>query len=97
VRLARPRRPKIVCSSSYADIRSRANTILRLDFDHMMRWELEKRLVWEELIQNVTHMYRKSMWVNSLYSYPYLNKQKPLVLPIIAYILSSTKLEIRSK
>jgi hypothetical protein len=42
-------------------------------------------------------MYRKSMWVNSLYSYPYLNYQKPLVLPIIAYTLSSTKLEIRAE
>jgi hypothetical protein len=39
VRLARPRRPKIVCSPSYADFRSRANTTRRLDFDHMMRWE----------------------------------------------------------
>jgi hypothetical protein len=27
------------------------------------------------------------MRVNSLYSYPYLNSQKPLVLPIIAYTL----------
>jgi hypothetical protein len=25
------------------------------------------------------------MQVNSLYSYPYLNQQKPLFLPIIAY------------
>jgi hypothetical protein len=37
------------------------------------------------------------MWVNSLYSYPYLNQQKPLVLPIIAYTLSTTKLEIRAE
>jgi hypothetical protein len=37
------------------------------------------------------------MCVNSLYSYPYLNQQKPLFLPIIAYTLSTTKLEIRSK
>jgi hypothetical protein len=36
------------------------------------------------------------MWVNSLYSYPYLNQQKPLFLPIIAYTLSITKLEIRA-
>jgi hypothetical protein len=59
--------------------------------------ELEKRLVQEELIYKVTHMHTKAMQVNSLYSYPYLNKQKPLVLPIIAYTLSSTKLEIRAK
>jgi hypothetical protein len=32
-------------------------------------------------------MYRKAMQVNSLYSYPYLNQQKPLVLPVIAYTL----------
>jgi hypothetical protein len=37
------------------------------------------------------------MWVYALYSYPYLNQQKPLFLPIIAYTLSSTKLEIRKK
>jgi hypothetical protein len=33
----------------------------------------------------------------SLYSYPYLNKQKPFVLLIVVYTLSSTKLEIRAK
>jgi hypothetical protein len=27
------------------------------------------------------------MWVNSLYSYTYLNQQKPLFFPIIAYTL----------
>jgi hypothetical protein len=37
VRLGRPRRPKIVCSPSYVDIRSRANTTRGLDFDHMMK------------------------------------------------------------
>jgi hypothetical protein len=42
-------------------------------------------------------MYRKGMRVNYLYSYPYLNYQKPLVLPVAAYTLSSTKLEIRAK
>jgi hypothetical protein len=31
------------------------------------------------------------------YSYPYLNQQKPLFLLIIAYTLSTTKLEIRAK
>jgi hypothetical protein len=29
--------------------------------------------------------------------YPYLNQQKHLFLPIIAYTLSTTKLEIRAK
>jgi hypothetical protein len=33
----------------------------------------------------------------SLYSYPHLNKQKPLVLLINVYTLCSTKLEIRAK
>jgi hypothetical protein len=42
-------------------------------------------------------MHRRAIQVNSLYSYPYLNQQKPLVLPITAYILSSAKLEIRAK
>jgi hypothetical protein len=32
-----------------------------------------------------------------LYSYPYLNQQKPLFLLITAYTLSTTKLEIRAK
>jgi hypothetical protein len=39
----------------------------------------------------------KLMWVNSLCSYPCLNQQKPLSLPVIAYTLSTTKLEIRAK
>jgi hypothetical protein len=30
-------RPKIVCSPSYVDIRSRANTTRALDFDHMIK------------------------------------------------------------
>jgi len=34
VRLAWPRRPKIICSPSYVDIRSRVNTTRGLDFDH---------------------------------------------------------------
>jgi hypothetical protein len=33
----------------------------------------------------------------ALYSYPYLNQQNPLSLPVIAYTLSTTKLEIRAK
>jgi hypothetical protein len=37
VRLAWPKRPKIVCSPSYADIRSRTNTTRGLDFDHMIK------------------------------------------------------------
>jgi hypothetical protein len=31
------KRQKIVCSASYVDIRSRANTTRGLDFDHMIR------------------------------------------------------------
>jgi hypothetical protein len=33
----------------------------------------------------------------SLYSYPYLNEQKRFVFLIIAYVLSSTKLEISAE
>jgi hypothetical protein len=36
VRLAWPKRPKIICSPSYADIRSKANT-RELDFDHKIK------------------------------------------------------------
>jgi hypothetical protein len=39
MRLAWPKRPKVICSPSYADIRSRANTTRGLDFDHMMKRE----------------------------------------------------------
>jgi hypothetical protein len=39
VRLARFTRPKIVCSPSYADFRSRANTAMLLDLGHMTRRE----------------------------------------------------------
>jgi hypothetical protein len=37
------------------------------------------------------------MQVNSLYSYPYLKKQKPSILHINIYNLSSTKLEISAE
>jgi hypothetical protein len=49
--------------------------------------ELEKRLVLEELISNVTHMYRKAMRGIFCYSYPYIKQQKPSVL-LINIILS---------
>jgi hypothetical protein len=39
VRLARIRRPKIVCSPSYAIFRPRANTAMLLDLGHMTRQE----------------------------------------------------------
>jgi hypothetical protein len=39
VRLARLRRPKIICSPSYEDFRSRANTAMLLDLGHMTRGE----------------------------------------------------------
>jgi hypothetical protein len=37
--LARLRRPKIVCSPSYEDFRSRANAVVLLDLGHMLRGE----------------------------------------------------------
>jgi hypothetical protein len=42
VRLAWPKRPKIVGSPSYADIRSRANTTMGLDFDHKIKMRAHK-------------------------------------------------------
>jgi hypothetical protein len=42
VRLARPRRPKIICSPSYVDIRSRANTTRGLDYEHMIKARAHK-------------------------------------------------------
>jgi hypothetical protein len=42
VRLAWPRIPKVICSPSYADIRSRANTTRGLDFDHKIKARAHK-------------------------------------------------------
>jgi hypothetical protein len=42
VRLAWPKRPKILCSPSYADLRSRANTTKGLDFEHMIKSRADK-------------------------------------------------------
>jgi hypothetical protein len=39
VRSARLRRPKIICSPSYLDFRSRANAAVLLDLDHMIKGE----------------------------------------------------------
>jgi hypothetical protein len=36
------KRPKIVCSPSYVDIRSRANTTMGLDFEHMIKARAHK-------------------------------------------------------
>jgi hypothetical protein len=36
------KRPKIVCSPSYVDIRSRANTTRGLDFEHMIKARAHK-------------------------------------------------------
>jgi hypothetical protein len=36
---AKPRRPKVICSPSYADFRSRANGAMLLDLDHMTKGE----------------------------------------------------------
>jgi hypothetical protein len=38
-RSARLRRPKVKCSPSYANFRSRANAAMWLDLDHMTRGE----------------------------------------------------------
>jgi hypothetical protein len=42
VRLAWPKIPKIVCSPSYVDIRSRANTTSGLNFDHKIKARAHK-------------------------------------------------------
>jgi hypothetical protein len=44
-RVARLRRPKIICSPSYADFISRANTAMLLELGHMVRGE-HIREVW---------------------------------------------------
>jgi hypothetical protein len=42
--ITRLRRPKIICSLSYADFRSRANTAILLDLGHTLKGEQ----IWEE-------------------------------------------------
>jgi hypothetical protein len=39
VKLARLRRPKIVCSPSYADFRPKINAVILLDMGHTLRRE----------------------------------------------------------
>jgi hypothetical protein len=40
VKLARLRRPKIVCSPSYADFRPKTIAVIILDMGHMLRVEM---------------------------------------------------------
>jgi hypothetical protein len=42
LRLAWSKRPKIICSSSYVDIRSRANTTRGMNFEHMIKVRAHK-------------------------------------------------------
>jgi hypothetical protein len=53
-RSARLRRPKIVCSPSYVDFRSRANEAMWMDLGHMIRWE-HTREIWG-LVRNPKSM-----------------------------------------
>jgi hypothetical protein len=39
VKLARLRKPKIVCSPSYADYRPKTNAVILFDMDHTLRGE----------------------------------------------------------
>jgi hypothetical protein len=39
VKLARLRRPKIICSPSYADFRPKTNAVILLDMGHTLRGE----------------------------------------------------------
>jgi hypothetical protein len=52
-----------------------------------------KKSVRDESTWVVTPLYMEAMLGISLYSYPYLNKQKCFVFLIIAFVFSSTKLE----
>jgi hypothetical protein len=42
VKLARLRRPKIICSPSYADYRLKTNAVILLDMGHTLRGEHEQ-------------------------------------------------------
>jgi hypothetical protein len=39
VKLARLKKPKIICSPSYADFRPKTNAVILLDMGHMLRGE----------------------------------------------------------
>jgi hypothetical protein len=52
-RLTRLRRPKIVCSPSYLDFRSRANTTMWLGLDHMTRGEHIREISDRQKTQNM--------------------------------------------
>jgi hypothetical protein len=54
VRLAWPKRPKIVCSPSYVDIRSRANTTMGLDYEHMIKARVLIVFYREDIISDCT-------------------------------------------
>jgi hypothetical protein len=45
-RLPRLKRPKIICSTSYVDFRSRANIAMLLDLGHMTRGEHMHEVWW---------------------------------------------------
>jgi hypothetical protein len=42
VKIARLRRPKIICSPSYVDFRPKTNAVILLDMGHMLRGEIGK-------------------------------------------------------
>jgi hypothetical protein len=41
--LARLRRPKIICSPSYAEFRPKTNEVILLDMDHTLRGDVYRR------------------------------------------------------
>jgi hypothetical protein len=55
-RSVRLRRPKIICSPSYADFRSRANAAMWLDLDYMTRGDIgisRKPKTWKRLMSQL--------------------------------------------
>jgi hypothetical protein len=46
VKLSRLRRPKIICSPSYADFRPKTNAVMLLDMGHMLRGECIQEEKW---------------------------------------------------
>jgi hypothetical protein len=56
-----------------------------------------KRSGRDESVRVVIYMCMEAMLGISLCNYPYLNQQKCFVFLIIAYVFSSTKLEIRAE
>jgi hypothetical protein len=72
-------------------------SIVYVEKEDKRRIILVRRSSRDESTWIVTHLCMEAILGIPLYSYPYLNYQKCFVFLIIAYVFSSTKLELREE